>query len=386
MSAPPIQTAPPPSAQVKVDCLIDALEHATSSYKFLLFKIILQQVALHAGKEELVIDFDTIRREMLILSCFPVRHFRLHFGLQDMIEDSLNLADKQKIIDSDAFDSIDKARSGFEAAKEKLAKLPKVRKLTRHPIPVMIQPWFEDLIPTGLDEGRRYKLIAKLSAKCFNDPDNPPLYMIDKPPRQDGKIIVNPRWREYFISNGQIINGWLDNLWQRFLAGRNPNVPFLQNKLWVPPVDARTSLAQQREFWKIYLRESKLRCLYCPDQINSKQYDLDHFLPWSWVGHDQMWNLIPASPKCNSSKGNMLPAASQIGELAEQHFKLLQFFRDNPEQKSGWNKLVDDYIVGLNADLDDLKKQDNLANAYENTIKAQLALAKQQGFDYWREP
>ena len=384
MSAPPIQAAPPPSEQVKVDCLIEALEHATSSYKFLLLKIILQQVAIHAGKEELAIDIDTIRREMLILSCFPVRHFRLHFGAQDMIENSLNLADEKGIIDSTTFENIDQARNGFGDAKEEIAKLPQVKKLTRHPIPVMLQPWFEDLIPKGLDEYKRYKLIAKLSAKCFNDEENPPLYRIDKPPRQDGKIVVNPRWRDYFESNGQIINGWLDNLWQRFLAGRNPNVPFLQNKLWVPPVDMRTSLAPKREFWKIYLQNNELHCLYCRGQIDISAYDLDHFLPWSWIAHDQMWNLIPAVSNCNSAKSDKLPSVKLVGALAEYHFELLKFFREKPE--SGWQKLIDDYIVGLNVEQEDLKKQDRLANAYENTIKAQLALAKQQGFDYWREP
>ena len=34
---------------------------------------------------------------------------------------------------------------------------------------------------------------------------------------------------------------------------------------------------------------------------------IDHFVPWSYVASDELWNLIPTERSINSSKSNNLP-------------------------------------------------------------------------------
>ena len=34
---------------------------------------------------------------------------------------------------------------------------------------------------------------------------------------------------------------------------------------------------------------------------------IDHFVPWSYVASDELWNLIPTKKSINSSKSNSLP-------------------------------------------------------------------------------
>ena len=36
-------------------------------------------------------------------------------------------------------------------------------------------------------------------------------------------------------------------------------------------------------------------------------YAVEHFIPFQFVTHDLMWNLIPSSPSFNSLKGDKLP-------------------------------------------------------------------------------
>lgn len=38
-----------------------------------------------------------------------------------------------------------------------------------------------------------------------------------------------------------------------------------------------------------------------------KNISIDHFVPWSYVAHDELWNLTPTTRSINSSKSNSLP-------------------------------------------------------------------------------
>lgn len=38
-----------------------------------------------------------------------------------------------------------------------------------------------------------------------------------------------------------------------------------------------------------------------------KDISIDHFVPWSYVANDEIWNLHPTTKNINSSKSNHLP-------------------------------------------------------------------------------
>lgn len=40
------------------------------------------------------------------------------------------------------------------------------------------------------------------------------------------------------------------------------------------------------------------------EQIDKECYDVDHFIPWSIVMNDELWNLMPIDSSFNSSKSN----------------------------------------------------------------------------------
>jgi len=86
-----------------------------------------------------------------------------------------------------------------------------------------------------------------------------------------------------------------------YLQVKNPNVPDIPNKLIKLPV--RKALTEQRKFWDIVLAElGRVNCIYTNKKLVVGDYAVEHFLPYAFVSHDLMWNLIPADRSFNSSK------------------------------------------------------------------------------------
>lgn len=54
--------------------------------------------------------------------------------------------------------------------------------------------------------------------------------------------------------------------------------------------------------------------------LSPTSFALDHFLPWSFVVHDRLWNLLPADPRANSAKGDHVPDRGYIEDFVRiQH-------------------------------------------------------------------
>ncbi len=47
--------------------------------------------------------------------------------------------------------------------------------------------------------------------------------------------------------------------------------------------------------------------IYGNELLTDKDISIDHFVPWSYVAHDEFWNLHPTTRSINSSKSNNLP-------------------------------------------------------------------------------
>ncbi len=75
---------------------------------------------------------------------------------------------------------------------------------------------------------------------------------------------------------------------------RNPNTPEIARKLFMP--SKRDSLKSQTNYWSQVLTHQQLRCIYSGQPLTPQRFSLDHYLPWSFVAHDQLWNLIPTLP------------------------------------------------------------------------------------------
>ena len=62
-----------------------------------------------------------------------------------------------------------------------------------------------------------------------------------------------------------------------------------------------------RGLWEGILDVKEVRDVFTGKPIFKKNYDVDHFIPWSFVMNDELWNLMPMDSSLNSSKSNKLP-------------------------------------------------------------------------------
>lgn len=47
--------------------------------------------------------------------------------------------------------------------------------------------------------------------------------------------------------------------------------------------------------------------MFTEENVDVNAYDVDHFIPWSFVMNDVLWNLMPMDSNLNPAKSNKLP-------------------------------------------------------------------------------
>ena len=207
------------------------------------------------------------------------------------------------------------------------ADKPEVRKLlavfTRNVPYRFLSPW----IPRANDTQ-----VELISREFFN---NCPYAISGK------EIYINEPWIEYLTTNAHILRDY--SYWNLtgFIQKRNPNVPDIPSKL-VKPI-LRGNLSKQHRFWDRYIDAAgPVHCIYTDIEMGVGDYDLDHFIPWSFVVHDQLWNLLPAHPSVNSSKSDNIPPLDRyLNPMALlQHEALrVNYSQNQPDV------LLEDYLI-----------------------------------------
>lgn len=71
----------------------------------------------------------------------------------------------------------------------------------------------------------------------------------------------------------------------------------------VENVSKRSSLDQ---FYQVLSSFYSVKCFYCGKSVKKESAHVDHFIPWSFVQADQLWNLVIACSACNLSKSDKL--------------------------------------------------------------------------------
>lgn len=184
-------------------------------------------------------------------------------------------------------------------------------------------------------------------------------------------IVINDDWFEYLARHIRIIRDYVYWNLTLFLQVRNPNVPDIPNKLIKPAV--RGSLLKQRKFWDYVIDcTGPVQCIYTGKPLVKGQYDVEHFIPHSFVSHDQIWNLIPSDRSFNSVKNNRLPRLEQHFDAfyALQARALTTFLREKPEER-----LLEDYFF-IGTDL----QQGLSRQKFYDVIQPLVTIASNNGF------
>ena len=61
-----------------------------------------------------------------------------------------------------------------------------------------------------------------------------------------------------------------------------------------------SKLNNVRKLWEGIMDVREVRDVFTGKPIVTKQYDVDHFIPWSFVLNDELWNLMLMDSSLNS--------------------------------------------------------------------------------------
>ena len=145
--------------------------------------------------------------------------------------------------------------------------------------------------------------------------------------RLDTRIRIESGWMEYLRVNQEILRGWIQYNMIIYLQRRNPSVPGISDKLY-PPQERK--LEKVKKYWKLLSEISPVREIYGENILASNNISIDHFVPWSYVAHDEFWNLHPTTKSINSSKSNHLPEWEmyfpRFAELEYQSYQIIWMY------------------------------------------------------------
>ncbi|WEG18932.1 HNH endonuclease domain-containing protein [Alkalihalophilus pseudofirmus] len=100
-----------------------------------------------------------------------------------------------------------------------------------------------------------------------------------------------------------------------------PSINYLLEK--VEYIAQRSSL---RPFEKLLLSHFNAQCFYCHKPLSGQKRTthVDHFIPWSFVQSDQVWNLVLSCNTCNTRKSDKLPVRRFLDDIMERNETLQQ--------------------------------------------------------------
>lgn len=358
----------PNSQTLDIAPLSRIFSNTSAAYKFFWFLCLLE--VFQKGQTE--IAYSDIVARMIAKAWYPRLFFKLSFGKTEslakwidnlQIEEALPIDAKEDFIVSALINS-PKNSSLVKSAFKQIADEVPYR---------FLMPWIKEQ-----SNSQMVKRSQNFENQC--------LYSL-KRDRIYGLIItINPLWQAYLRANHQILIEFTYWHLSQYLQARNPNVPGIPSKLMRP--EKRASLARQRDFWKEAIGiQGKMHCIYTGRSITPEMsFDLDHFMPWRFVAHDRLWNLIPIANiedefRLNSCKSDYLPSLERfLQPLADEHLLAIQAIIEHGKRP----KVMEDY-VDLGLDCEDLKtiSSENFFEAFSKTYTPMNLIAKNMGIEVW---
>lgn len=133
-------------------------------------------------------------------------------------------------------------------------------------------------------------------------------------PKDKKYIILSKESHLYFSSNYNILSKLLILEWAKFLEKTN-YTPKLISKIENLGNVNRSSLLK----YKKILTQIDNICFYCENDLNGKKIHIDHFIPWSYIYEDAVWNLVLSCSSCNLKKSDYLANKTFLEKIKERN-------------------------------------------------------------------
>ncbi len=345
-------------------------DNMSECYKLFWFQAIVE----HVLNGKVLISYDSLLNTMIANAWYMVNEYKLNLGPSDTLE--ALVLDTQK-------------HTGLKSSEKKETIISVVRDLTdsniiekkrvlTYNVPYRLQsPFLSDI------KGDKWRVNAKKLSTIINEHEDI-IYRFDNINGLKSTIRVEPTWEKYICDNAGIIQGWIEYNMILYLQRRNPSVPGIPNKL-KPPQER--NLEKVRSLWVKILDVKQINDIYSEQLVDPKNLSIDHFIPWSYVAHDELWNLNPTTKNINSKKSNNLPDWDlYFPRLQKQEYLVYEALRDFPEIQYDFEKCSREHINSLDvrrklysSNLSEFEFCKNL----EEIVQPVYNSAKNMGFENW---
>lgn len=330
--------------------------------------------------------FDAVINEMIVSAWYSVREFHIHLsGLQadGHVRDGLERA----IVKLTELSNLSSNASRIEilnAIKEHDIELKSAKEQLTNMVPYRALAGFfkakESVVPWD-----SVKRITTYIENINKDVVVLP-YTLGPSSKLKKEMYFQPAWAEMIRDNTVSILGWINYEKIKWLQNNNPEVPGLVYKL-APMDEKMRKLNKVRKLWNGILDISEVKDVFTEKNIVSDQYDVDHFIPWSFVMNDELWNLMPMDSSLNSAKSNRLPKWDPFfRRFADNQYLLYGLIYE----REGIHKLyVDCYKDNLHSIWagQELYRKGNSREEFYNILEKNMRpvydSAGRQGYEVW---
>ena len=142
---------------------------------------------------------------------------------------------------------------------------------------------------------------------------------------------INPVMYEFICKHKVVIEKLNYYEWARFLEKVNEET--VANRLLdkIDECTKRNNLSVYRQI--LYEEFESKKCFYCGRTLQRDKIDVDHFIPWSFIKDDNLWNLVLSCPNCNRKKSDKLPDKRFLKDIIDRNQHIL-VGRHKPEMQN----------------------------------------------------
>lgn len=365
-----------PEGEVSIRALSMLFGNTSECYKFFWFKAVLEEV-LRSDSDCVVLSYEEIVNHMICDAWYMVTEFHLNLGPSDTLEKLVLY-----IRDTYGFPSNvkrERLQSFLQETDDKVCLNLKKKLIIN--VPYRLLSVFTDIAGNDKIWNKKDELIARINA--YADA----IYTYSRFNGLQTTITLRPQWLVYFKRNGAVVKGWLEDCLIHYLQRRNPGVPGIVDKLEPPE---KRDLKRVREYYlSLFDAGVVLEDIYTGDVLTKESsLSIDHFVPWSYVAHDELWNLNPTTPSVNSRKGNALPDwDTYFIRLCRQEYAVVEKLDDSEVIHKAFERCAKKNLNDLHVKemlYGEKKAFDAFALALEDVMKPVYTSARNCGFkDRW---
>ena len=201
------------------------------------------------------------------------------------------------------------------------------------------------------------------------------------------KLTFNDAWVQMIKDNTVNILGWIQCEKVKWLQSNNPEVPGLIYKL-EPLDDKMRKLSRVRKLWDGILELRSVADVFTDNPIDADKYDVDHFIPWSFVMNDELWNLMPMDSNLNSTKNNRLPKWEKFFvPFAQNQYIMYETIHKYEGIRTLYEFCYRDNLHSIWANQELYRKGNSDIEFYgilEKNMRPVYDSARRQGYEIWK--